>query len=165
MTDIIGTWIIGIVGTSLVTCIISSIAPKGKSRNMCRFIGGLLMLIAVLKPLINIEAGGMAKVVASLKTESGIYTANLEEENFKMFKEIIAEDTAAYILDKAEKLGVVQCEVSVSTKKEEDGYPYPYEIWVSAFMSEVQKAELSVCIETDLGISADKQHWSIKNGY
>ena len=37
----------------------------------------------------------------------------LEEENSRLMKDIIADETCAYILDKAEELGVV-CQVRVT---------------------------------------------------
>ena len=74
-----------------------------------------------------------------------------------MMKSIIGEETGAYILDKAEELGISCQEVQVTCAVEENGVPYPASVVVRGDMTQEEQALLSRRIEADLAIPAERQ--------
>ncbi len=165
MTDLIKTWVLGVAGTALITCVMTALTPNGKTRVVVKLVCGLLMITAMIKPVVEYDFGGISNFISEFKADAGMYVKDIQNENDRLLKAIIEEDTAAYILDKAVELGIGECEVAIWTKKEDDGYPYPYEVRITASASEIQKGSLSKYIESELGIPDERQHWSIKNGY
>ena len=71
---------------------------------------------------------------------------------------IIAEQTEAYILDKAGELGL-EVTVRVETRTEGNGIPVPW----SAELTGAQSEALASALETELGIPAERQVWHERN--
>ena len=71
---------------------------------------------------------------------------------------IIAEQTEAYILDKAGELGA-EVTVRVETRTGGDGVPVPW----SAELTGAQSEALASALETELGIPAERQVWHERN--
>ena len=51
-------------------------------------------------------------------------------------------------------------EVTVTAEWSTDGYWYPHKVHIVSLANEKQRARLSDCIQTQLGISAENQKWS-----
>ena len=67
---------------------------------------------------------------------------------------IIAEQTEAYILDKAGELGL-EVTVRVETRTEGNGIPVPWSAELTGSWSQA----LASALETELGIPAERQVW------
>ena len=119
-----------------------------------RMAGGLLLLIAVVRPVVQADLSVLAS--ASLPVWEEIGEAAWAETDMGLLKNIIGEETGAYILDKAEELGIPCTRVEV-TCEEKDGVPYPSSVRISGPIGEAQRRALSRTIEADLAIPADRQ--------
>ena len=154
MMDGVRQWLLGIVLTSLAGGLARQLAPQGREQAMVRLAGGLLLALAILRPLaggdwegLEVPAGGF-----SLQTEeqAEVYRKNQQEA----LSAIIAEKTEAYILDKANQLGLA-CTVRVTVAAGEGGIPLP----VSAAVRGAYSPALAECMEEEVGIPAQKQIW------
>ena len=101
--------------------------------------------------------------MAQYRSEGEAFSKNLEEENDRLLRLIIEEETSAYILDKGGDIGIGHLEVSVSAKWSDDGYWYPSGVEIASNASESQKKELMRCIEAELGIPEEMQTWSTED--
>ena len=63
-------------------------------------------------------------------------------------------------MDKADETGTELAEVTVTAEWSTDGYWYPHEVHIVSGADENQRAKLSDCIQTQLGISVENQDWS-----
>ena len=70
---------------------------------------------------------------------------------------IIERECAAYILDKADALGLAVSSAAVTARWSEEGFWYPWES--RAACSESDRETLSAVIEAELGIPAERQSW------
>lgn len=146
-------WLLGIVLTSLAGGLARQLAPPGKEEAMVRLVSGLLLALAILRPL----AGGNWEKPdwepPSLRQEAeqaAAYRKNQQDQ----LSAIIAEKTEAYIWDKANQLGLA-CELTVTTAAGESGVPLPEAVTIRGPYS----PELAKCIEEEVGIPAEKQIW------
>ncbi|MBD5169975.1 MAG: hypothetical protein HDT20_07670 [Oscillibacter sp.] len=148
------SWLLGIVLTSLAGGLARQLAPQGKEQAMVRLIGGLLLTLAILRPLagqdwerLDLKLGGFA---SQAEEQAQAYRKNQQDA----FSAIIVEKTEAYIWDKANQLGL-DCTVTVTTAAGENGLPLP----VSAVIRGPYSEALARCIEEEVGIPAEKIIW------
>ena len=154
MMDGVRSWLLGIVLTSLAGGLARQLAPQGKEQAMVRLAGGLLLALAILRPLavggwegLELPAGSFA---FQSEEQAEIYRKNQQDA----LSAIIAEKTEAYIWDKANQLGL-DCTVTVTAAVGENGLPLP----VSAVIRGPYSEALARCIEEEVGIPAEKIIW------
>ena len=99
-----------------------------------------------------------AGILTEYRVEAMGTVEMLEEENGRLMKDIIADETSAYILDKAEELGVV-CRVRVTAWAESGDYPVPDGVEITGDLTQGEQAALTRVIAADLAIPAERQHY------
>ncbi len=149
----IKTWLLGIVLTAFAGELARQLAPGGKEQAFVRFTAGLLLVLAVLRPLASLPQRRLEleRAVPWEDWEAG------EEDYQKDWQEalssVIEEKTEAYIWDKANQLGL-DCQITVTAAVGENGIPLPGTATILGNYS----AALAGCME-EVGIPAEKQIW------
>ena len=157
MMELIRSWLVGITCAAMVVALAESLAPPGAVRKVGRLTGGLVLLLAVLRPVMSLDMADFSGLLAEYRLEAAGYSDLLTQENENLMKAIIAEETGAYILDKAAALGIDNCEVQVEVAGQGEGYPIPESITVLGSLSDEQRLALTRRIETDLAIMEQRQ--------
>lgn len=157
MMDLIRTWLIGITCAAMIVAVADSLTPSGTVRKIGHMVSGLVLLIAVVKPLIGFDYNVMAMAVASGQVTADAVGGELEKTNLELMKSIIGEKTGAYILDKAQSMDIPCKQVTVTCEVGEENVPYPSAVTIIASLSETQKRALSRQIEAELAIPAERQ--------
>lgn len=158
MIELIRSWLIGITAAALIAAVADCMTPEGTVKKIGKLAGGLLMLIAILKPAISLDYSTMAGILADYRlTQSGYDTA-LESENQRLIKSIIEEETSAYIQDKAAETGA-SCTVEVICVCDDAGNLYPGSVCVTGDLTVEQAEVLRRLIESDLAIPAQNQQY------
>lgn len=160
MMEMVRTWLLGVTGSAFISSIAMALTPDGKIKKIVSLVCGFVMMTALISPLISFDFDSLSQYIVEYKNASEDYRINLEQENENLQRDIIEEESEAYILDKAIVLGIENCAVSVGTKKTEDSYWYPYKAEIDGAASESQREALSSYIEANLGIPAERQYWS-----
>lgn len=101
----------------LLVALAESLIPAGSIRRIARLTGGLVLLAAILNPLLKLDTTALTRALTEYKLELSAYSADLEEENEILMKDIIEEQSGAYIQDKAAALGI-DCQVTVEADGE-----------------------------------------------
>ena len=158
MMDLIRTWLLGITGAAMVTALAESLMPRGAVRRIGRLTGGLILLLAVLQPVATLDEGALAGALERYRQELSAYDSGLEETSASLMKGIIAEQSDAYILDKAAALGIT-CSVEVETAPGEGGYPVPHSVTIRGRLTGGQREALSRQITADFAIPAERQYY------
>ena len=147
-------WLLGIVLTAFAGGLARQLAPQGREQAMVRLVGGLLLTLAILRPLSQMDWEGVALEAGSFQSRTAeqaeIYRKNQQEA----LAAIIAEKSEAYIWDKANQLGLA-CQVTVTTAAGESGIPLPDTVTILGPYSPA----LAACIEEEVGLPAEKQIW------
>ena len=154
MMEGIRAWLLGIVLTSLAGGLARQLAPKGTEQAMVRLVSGLLLALAILRPLAGNRWEGLEIAAGSFTLQSEEQAAIYRKNQQEALSAIIAEKTEAYIWDKANRLGLT-CTVTVTTAAGESGIPLPD----AAVIRGPYSGELARCIEEEVGIPAEKLIW------
>ena len=147
------SWLLGIVLTSLAGGLARQLAPQGKEQIMVRLVSGLLLALAILRPLASQDWADL-ELPAVPAFQAGEQAAAYRKNQQDALSAIIAEKTEAYIWDKANRLGLT-CTVTVTTAAGESGIPLPD----TAVIRGPYSGELARCIEEEVGIPAEKLIW------
>ena len=146
-------WLFGVICVCAVLSVCRTLLPKGKFQTILRCGGGILLLLTLLKPLSGIDGASLFRRYAEWEASIGSQTEAYQAAQTDELETLIAEKTSAYIEKKAASLGVV-CHAQIRCT-ERDGVPFPTEVVLDI----PYLAELSAQIESDLAITAEKQHW------
>ena len=143
-------WLLGIVLTAFAGGLARQLAPQGKEQAGVRLVSGLLLALAILRPLAGLDWADLDWDLDRLEAreQAEVY----REEGRRTLSAVIAERTEAYIWDKANQLGL-DCVVQVTTTAGE--IPLPETVTILGRYSEA----LAVCVEEEVGIPAEKQIW------
>ena len=112
---------------------------------------------AILNPLLKLDTTALTRALTEYKLELSAYSADLEEENEILMKDIIEEQSGAYIQDKAAALGI-DCQVTVEADGEEE-WPIPQSVTVMGSLTAEQQEALERTIEEDFAIPAERQRY------
>lgn len=152
MMDGLRTWLLGIAAAALAGSLANDLA--GKEHGVLRLTGGLLLLLALLRPLAGGEWESIDFAVPELQQSAAMQAAAYEEIQLDTLSVIIEETAESYIWDKACELGMT-CTVSVRAEKGESGIPLPASVTVTG----PYDARLAAYLEEEVGIPAAKQIW------
>lgn len=158
MTEFIKSWLLGVTCAAMLLALAESLTPEGGVRRVCRLAGGLVLLLAAISPMVKLDTSDMTRITEEYRTAAEGYSRALEEENEFLYESIIVENTSAYILDKAEALGM-DCAVSLSVSRDQSGVPSPERVTVRGAWTPEQRDALSRILETELGIPTQQQHF------
>ena len=105
--SILRTWLFGVMAAAMALSILYALVPKGALLTIAKCTGGLVMLLVVVRPLLALAPGELhlqyEEWERTIQQQTETYTAANQQER----ETLIQEETAAYISEKAEQLGVV----------------------------------------------------------
>ena len=164
MAEDIRNWVFALTAAALLSSICRSVTPSGSVKRVVTLVCGLVTVLALVSPVLELDYGGLAGDLYSLRQYAARSSQELEKTNDNLRRSIIEQECAAYILDKAKALGIENISASVKAKWSEDGYWYPVSAEIQADAPEQLRRRLGVSIEAELGIAEDDQIWSDDNG-
>jgi len=155
MITIIREWLVSLIAVSLFISVADSLIPKGPIKKIAAFTSGLVLLVALLQPVLEIEPDSFLRSFDSWEMEIDALQQEFAAQNQEELETRISETTAAYICHEATSLGLSSCQAVVHTKTGENGVPLPAEAEITGAYSE----DLAIYMETELGIPRESQHW------
>ena len=99
MMELLRQWLVGVTCAAMIIALADSLTPSGTVRKVGKLVGGLVLLLAVLQPVLTFDYSAMAIAATDYQAAFGSYGLELEETDLDLMKTIIAERTGAYILD------------------------------------------------------------------
>lgn len=153
MIGVINQWVIRVICASLVVAIGDSLTPKGSVKQVVRLIGGLILLVVVVNPLLKLDAEQLVWDTGF----DGVELMDLEQVNSALMKTIIGDEVGAYIQDKAEELGGKCLRVEVMCEYLDNSLWSPSSVTVWGVFSEQQQSQLMESVAQELGIPKDRQ--------
>ena len=148
-------WLLGVVLTAFAGALARDLTPKGRQQAMVRLAGGLLLTLALLTPLRGLSTPrALPEGTEELRRRTQTLSETYRKDGQQALAAVIEERTGAYILDKADRLGL-ECQVAVAAAVGESGIPLPDTVTIYGRFS----ADLAACIEEEVGIPAEKIIW------
>ena len=162
MLELIARWVLGVTAAALAVAVADALCPEGSVRAVLRLTGGLVLLTAVLTPLLRLDTEALGRALTEYRLELDGAAARLEEENETLMRDIIEEQAAAYIQDKAAGLGI-SCRVAVEADGAGD-WPVPTAVTVTGALTAEQREALTRTIEADFAVPAERQTYESGGG-
>lgn len=151
--NLLKEWLLGVTATALAVSLAQALTPEGTVKKIGRLVGGLVLLLSALRPLMGWEGAPLGSLsfapVPGAVEEAG---RSVEE----IMKTLIAQKAGAYIVDKGQSLGF-SCGAEVTVALDGSGWPVPWEATVFGEWTPAQKKALSQAVEEELGIPAQRQ--------
>ena len=158
MMGLLREWLLGVACTAMVLAIAQSLAPEGGAKRVCRMAGGLALLLAAVGPVLRLDGGLLTQALEKYSSQAQVCQNDLEEKNNLLYQTIIEEEAAAYIVDKAEEMGI-PCQAEVTFSYDEDGVPCPWEVTAWGVWTQEGREAVGRLLEDDLGVPPERQHY------
>lgn len=155
--DELRSYILRIIAAAVICGILTSL-PIGKALTgaVLKLVCGVILLLCVISPILSIKLEAAGDLISDLRIQADAICREGEELSRSSRAEIIIRQTQAYILDKAEALGV---QITVEVMLTEDDLLRPYAVRIEGTVSPHDKGILSKTIAEDLSISLEDQIW------
>lgn len=159
MSGAIGKYLLSVAASAMLLSLVQSILPKGHVQQVVGFVGGILVILAVLSPVMDVGYDSLTQTIIQFQKEAEEIEATAIIDDRQLISDIIKEKCRTYIWDKANELGAdLEVEVILS----EDGdYPYPVSVILTGRASSGQRIRIEEYISQDLGIPAQRQEWNV----
>ena len=138
---------------SIVTCIIDNKSPI---MPYIKLVSGLFLTVTVFSPILGATVGSISEYITMINTDADSIIVQSQQDQHLQKVELIKERTEAYILEKAETLGL---EVSVEIDFANADSIIPSEAHIFGAVSPYAKKQLTAVIANDLGIPEEHQIW------
>lgn len=155
--DSIRTYLLTVVCVAMISSIaINMISKKSPHAAIIKLIAGLIMSITIISPWLKIDFENLSLYLSDFETEAQNAVVDGTEYASTTLSTIIKDNAEAYILDKANQLGLsIEVEVCLS----DESPPMPTFAEIHGTVSPYAKARLQEIIENDLAISKENQLW------
>ena len=149
-------YLVAIVAACMLTVVASVLVQKSPLRKIVRLIGGILILLVAVTPLLRLD---MSQIVEYLQgSEYSFDTSAVEQTWQSQLSEHIKQATETYIENEAARLGAtVQAKVTLT----EEEHPVPCHALLIGTVDAEQLEALSEYMETSLGIARTEQEWKL----
>ena len=152
------TYLLRLITAALLVSVAAAITPEGRVKRVVRFAGGLLLAIVLLRPVGEIDMTAMSQAIARVQMEYNENATGIRSASSQVQSAIISQQTEAYILSKAESMGLA---LQVQVETQTDGvYPYPWAVTLTGPVTASEKEVLARYIEENLAIPAQRQTWN-----
>lgn len=149
-------WLLTVIGASLICALADALMPPGAVRRVGRLVCGLVLLGAILSPLTQLDLPGGQRWLEDYLASLEAREEDLTETVNSQMKVIIEREYAAYIVDKAARLGLT-CDPRVECGLSEEGLYLPVRVRVTGALTEEERARIAGMIAEDLGVPESEQ--------
>jgi len=150
-------YILSIVATAIFCAITRSLLDeKSTMGQIVRLLGGILLSVAIIAPIKNISFQDITVYFDDIALEADVYREQGSAFAKESSQSIIKAQTEAYILDKANQMGL---DISVEVSLGEDDM-IPNGIAITGTVSPYAKEVMETFMEDTLGIAKENQQWN-----
>ncbi len=147
-------WLLSVAAVTVLLAAVRQLTGGGTVGKAASFLGGLLLLAALLQPLPGLDMGQLERAAAEMRQELERESGRMAAESGEELTALIESRTAAYISEQAAEMGL-RVTADVETEPGPEGIPVP----VSAVLRGERSAPLEGWMERELGIPAERQVW------
>lgn len=156
--DAIRQYITTIITAAMLCAVVSALlGKKGTIGALIKLICGVFLSLTIIRPVADVEIDNILTISLPYEKEAAEAVMTGERMMEDSLGAIIKTQTEAYILDKAEALGIM---VSVEVTVGEGQPPVPTAVVIRGDVSPYAKGRLKAMIEEDLGITKENQLWT-----
>ena len=147
-------------GLSLFCGIALGLMPEGGVKKAASIACTIVLVMTVLLPLGTLDVSQYSLELAKYREIGEQLEERGDAFRDSMSRTVIEQECEAYIMDKAEAMGITVDTVKVRAFWNSEGVWVPESAEIRSGCGESEKKRLSDLIFADLGIPAEKQEWS-----
>lgn len=158
----VSRYILSITAVSILCGIVHKITiGKTGTSVVVQSVCAIVLALTVIRPIIKIRVHDFNSYTDQLLLDANKLVQRGTDLSSQELREIISEQTTAYILEKASSYdcSIHQLEVELTS----DTIPTPCGLKISGTFSPQIKNQLSDLIESNLGVSKERQQWVYQN--
>lgn len=157
MTATIAAWVRGLVGTAVICAVALALCPSGRVHRVLNLICGAVMAVSLLAPVASFDFAEYSSSLAKYRESALNSSVSGKDTAQRLNRAIIEGECAAYILDKADALGVTVIQAEVRAEWNDEGYWFPSACTIAA--TDPISPALEDAIAAELGIPPSRQTW------
>ena len=147
-------------GLSLFCGIALGLMPEGGVKKAASIACTVVLVMTVLLPLGTLDISQYSLELAKYREMGDQLEEKGDAFRDSMSRTVIEQECEAYIMDKAEAMGITVDTVKVRAFWNSEGVWVPESAEIRSGCGESEKKRLSDLIFADLGIPAENQEWS-----
>ena len=147
-------------GLSLFCGIALGLMPEGGVKKAASIACTVVLVMTVLLPLGTLDVSQYSLELAKYREMGEHLEERGDAVRDSMRRTVIEQECEAYIMDKAEAMGITVDTVKVRAFWNSEGVWVPESAEIRSACTERERKRLSDVICADLGIPAEKQEWS-----
>ncbi len=153
----IKNYLLGIVAAAII-CSVTKALLDGKSAigRIVQILGGILLAVTILSPVLNISFRGITDYFDDLSADAKSFVDEGKNVSDESVRAIIKNRTEAYILDKANRMGL---QIAVEVELDASNNSIPCGVVFKGSVSPYAKEILCGYVEDNLGITRENQKW------
>lgn len=130
---------------------------RGKrSGRVLALCGGCLLILTAVEPLARVDLSKLPDLVTGMTGIERMEQAR--EKNDAILRRLVEEQTAAWITEQAEALGL-DLECSVTARAEGESVFVPDSVVLTGSWTEGQRTAMTARLEQELAIPSQRQQW------
>ena len=156
--DWVKEYILNIFAVGMITAICITLVQKNTSAGMIiKMLGGSFFVITLISPLVKIRFDDLGVLCEQISAEGDLLAQEGNDSTQEALSTVIKEDLEAYILDKADELGLT---LRITVQMDQHNAVMPQTVKLQGAASPYQKRLLSAFMEEELGITEAQQEWN-----
>ena len=156
MMENVYQYLLSVLATAILVAIVNNLSDKLKSGKAIKLASALVMAIVVLSPLRNFQLTSYLSRFETMNDAANGYVNDGKTLYDNYLVAIINERCEAYILDKADELGV---KLTVHIACDTSDLPVPVYAEISGEVSPYAREKIQHIISSDIGIPEEQQLW------
>lgn len=152
----LGEYIVSVTSAAFVCAVVGSLMPKGAAKEILRLVGGLFLVFAVIRPVTDLKLPDLVQMGEAYRHEADSAVAEGESLAEEAIRVRIKQDVEAYILDKAQTLGL---ELTAEVLLDAAGY-LPVSVKIVGYAAPEPKQQMLQYLTLDLGIQEENIQWT-----
>lgn len=153
----VGSYLLAVSGAALLCGITDRFLSKKGAAAAARVLTSLFLVYTVLKPLNSWDGESLFDIELDFSAAAEEALAQGQMQAQKTIAELIKQETAAYILEKAQ---AYNADIQVTVEVSEESIPVPVGARITGNISPYAKSQLQSILEQQLGISKENQQWT-----
>lgn len=154
MMAFIRNWVMSVVAVGMLVSLCLGLSPGGKVQKVGRFCGGLLLFLAVVTPLTQLDLTGSLQDFRDYCDQLSVTSDEVTQAGATLTQDLVISQSEARIQAQAKSLGA---DVTVSiTCASQDGLPVPDSVSVTGAMTAWQRQQLTKWIMDSFGLTREQ---------
>ena len=150
-------YVLSVTAAAMICGVLSTLVNDGNTKTLIRFIFGLFLTLAVVRPFAGAGFAQLKEMELPLEMQYGDAAVLGEEMARTALADIIKERAEAYILDKAAQMDAdIQAEVTVGSGDP----PLPVAASIFGNLTSDVRSQLQLFLDEELGIPKENLQWN-----